>query len=190
MKTRRDNILERAYYTFAGAILTAWLVLWPFTWFIAPVGLWPCLLALSLGFILRFTPVGGYVLATVGHPSFALVALAAAALTWQAGVWPSAVILPLSATWAKLVFLGLSGVLYASIATALRWDIYAWFYKPLPKLILFLSLALYSYLAQDIFVASIVLGAAILTRFKIGGSNPLDHLHHFLVIPVVLVSLF
>ena len=178
-------MIERAYHTLTATILTAWLLLWPVTWFVAPVGLWPCTIALALGLGLRFSPVGNYVLASIGHPSLALVVLAAAALAWQAGYET-----PASPLWAKLVFLGLSGLLYASIATVIRWDIYAWFYGRWPRFILLIALAAYCALAQDLFVAALVLGASLLTAARIGGSNPLDHLHHFLLMPIILVSLF
>ena len=179
---RRDQV----YHALGLGLILGWLLAWGTSFFLDPsLPIWVLGASVFLGIGLSVTPVGHAFAAFFGHLSFALIALAFAALLYLGGYE-----LATTPLWAKLVYLGASFVFYASVLGFIRVDIYAWFYNLMPRLILLCGLVAYAVVFQDMFVGvATVLGYALYLA-EVRANNPLDHLHHFLAPFCVIISLF
>ena len=71
-------MIDRLYHHIGLSLVIAWMILWPLTWFGLHIPFWGLIGAIGIGLILRETPVGHWMMAFLGHLSFALVLLIAA----------------------------------------------------------------------------------------------------------------
>ena len=177
-------MIDRLYHHAGLSLIIAWMLLWPLTWFGLTIQPWAVLTAIGAGALLRETKVGNWTLAILGHLSFALVMFASAWLLARVGVE-----FPKTAIWAKSAYLAASLVFYLSVVSLIRLDLYALMYRAWVRVTLSAALIAYCLITADAFVALTLAGSLALYQARIGASNPLDHLHHFFVMIIVLVSL-